>query len=166
MSGPLPLVGPTRTEALRRLAEASPAPKPRGAQGEPAPRGLSDRLRAMFEAEGETIIVRRLGWAAGETRHDRAGPRGARRRDEGRVSILRALDVLLVFCAALDAGLPADALGELYGAADAAVEELESERGPEDEGAAWLRAELRHLEAKMPRDLSALQAILAQGPRP
>lgn len=61
MSGPLPLVGPTRTEALRRLAEASPAPKPRGAQGEPAPQALSDRLRAMFEAEGETIIVRRLG---------------------------------------------------------------------------------------------------------
>lgn len=60
----LPLVGPTRQEALRRLAETSetgPALKPRGAQGEPAPQAVSDRLRALFQAEGETTIVKRLG---------------------------------------------------------------------------------------------------------
>lgn len=77
---------------------------------------------------------------------------------------IHAFIAVFILGAALDAGLPADALGELYGAADAAVEELESERGPEDEEAAWLRAELRHLEAKMPRDVAGLQAILARAP--
>ncbi len=55
---------------------------------------------------------------------------------------------------ALEAGIDSERLDELYRAADEAVEAVESEYGPDEEGAAGLREALRALEAKMPRDES------------